>query len=467
MNEHDLDHRLRTMLADRAADATVSADAWDRITHDIEHGRPVDVTEHPPVRPSRWRLAAVAASVVAVIAFGIALIDRDEGDAVIDATVADADADAAPGSATDPAPVDPPAGMSEAHAVYPDDGTTHADADDAAAAYLRSRLGEDGPTVVVEPAVADVDSAELATARWRTTEADGRTIAAGTLWLRETAQGWTVQFSTMDDLHVDAVTVTGSVARVAGHSTSDQALAWRVHAASGEPVPSAAGQRRPLDGRFDDAVRIVAPASPVVIRFEHLGGSVLGVAEFPVMPVAPPQLGLPVSEDADEASLAEIAASAVADHIGLGASADPYVEDERVLGAIDGRAPNRVVVVPTEVGDYLVGIERVAGDVVVDGQEPVGAIGVTMIIAAELAPLDLAFVETSRIDGQIAAPDAGILEVGIWSVDDEPLAGASVPADGAGPRTWNLSGEWPLEPLVAQFTFLAEDGRTFQAVAIV
>lgn len=264
---------VRAMLRRRAADVDGLAGG------DPSGGSQIRLPNMSPA-PRSHRILLAAAAVVALVAVvGVGLVFRDDRSIEIDSV--------APTSA----PQELPTWFDPATATVVFD-TGYDQPQDAAEDYLRARF-PDFPVPDVGIAHISVDDG-LATARWAGREPEYP--YGGEIVLRLVDDSWDVVASTTEGVHLSGLERRDGVLEGAVTSAGIDMLALDVLGLDGEPVEDApqpdgypgATYRFGTAGVSDTgpgSVPIEVPASievgdePVIVRAQHVGGTLLSVAE--------------------------------------------------------------------------------------------------------------------------------------------------------------------------------------------
>lgn len=484
-----IDHDLRTMLRERAADVRPDPNARDRIAERIAHGAPADVAPLTPARHPAWpRLAAAAASLAIVGLAGALLVARGDGTTTVAPagppdTAPAGSTPASGGDADDaddrdaPMMPDVPPSVLTSHVVF-GEGRGFDSPAALAEAWARSRFPDfPAPGVTLDAPLSPTEAPDQAMVRYRTQTDPEGVLAQGALWTFERDGEWLVQVVTLDDVRIERAEITGRVLRFSGMASTDQPLAISILDGNGEhlgaPEHGGADRIPVTEARFGGSVVLDAPADPTVLRFELLGGTVLGVAEVPIDPVRPAISARVVSGDAGEDELGALAAETVADLLGDGdrpaggVTATGYAEEPA------NEADEAVIAVDTADGTYLVHLARVPGEVTGDApaDQADPAIGVVEIRHEALGEPTVTWSEPGSLRGTLTAPAAGVVDIAVQS---RPAPGGDLRDEGgreepveAGAVVWDLSGDWPDDPLTITVTVLpAEGGRYLWRAAI-
>lgn len=270
------EHEVRAMLRRRAAD--IDGPAGSEPVTDSRVG----LLDGPPRRRPRRMLVSAAAVVVLVAVVGVGLIFRDDDRTVEIDSVA---------PTTMPQELPPWFDPATATVVF---DTAYDEPRAAAQDYLRARFPDfPAPGVTITDVSADDG---LATADWALQEPEPEFRYHGKVFLRLVDDSWDVVASTTDGVRLSGL--ERQDARLVGEATSEgvDMLALDVLGLDGEPVADApepdgypgAGYRFGTAGVSDtgpSSADIAVPANievgdePVIVRAQHVGGTLLSVAE--------------------------------------------------------------------------------------------------------------------------------------------------------------------------------------------
>ena len=403
------EHDLRVRLDAAAREVVPSVDeGWARLTGDGTDDGVVRLSTHRPRRTRRWQQLAVAAAAVVVVAGVVVAADRSDDVEQRTAATPDGGTDA-------PAPqvvengVLPP----EPDPVLPGEGgdrpvfgqsAGYETPDAAAVAYLSDRLGAQPGLVVTE--AYEVGDGDLARVRWGNFErpltggpiaADPIAVGTVLLWQPDgPGTEWVVQASLLDNVPVDDLVAVGSDAEIRGTVVVGQTVDLQVRAADA-PVPPVGSGTAIGPGPFTEVRSVTGPGQSVLV-VRMVGGSTLGIAELPFVPLRVP-IGGGSPADADPAALA---AQAVVQVLGREVVGPVVFQGEDI--------DDQQFEVPTAQGVVRVVVSRV-----VDG-----------LAVTSLSDVDLgspgAMIVDGRLLGTLTAPTAGTLRTEVrdgarWSTN--------------------------------------------------